>query len=96
MNLDTLRHRAKSGDLTPDEIALVRQHLHEHQPEAIRRAALAIAGDYLEASSDASLMFDLIRLSEDEAPENEAIRTDVVRALARATGYRGQTVTFEL
>lgn len=96
MALDDLRLRAKSGDLTPDEIALVRQHLHEHQPKAVRCAALAIAGDYLETQSNAALMFDLIRLSEDEASENEAIRTDVVRALARATGYRGRSVTFDL
>ena len=96
MPLEDLRQRAKSGDLTPDEIALVRQHLHEHQPEPVRRAALTIASDYLEQHSDAALMFDLIRLSEDEAPENEHIRTDVVRALARATNYRGRPVQFDL
>lgn len=94
--LDDLRKRAKTGNLNPDEIALIRQHLHEHQPEAVRRAALTIAGDYLEAHSEPALMFDLIRLSEDEAPENEDIRTDVVRALGRATNYRGRPVTFDL
>ena len=56
----------------------------------VRRAAIAIAGEHLASHSDTELMFDLIRMSEDEP--DDATRTAAVRALARATGYRGRPV----
>ena len=56
----------------------------------VRCAAIDIAGEHLVSHSDTELMFDLIRLSEDEP--DDATRTAAVRALARATGYRGRPV----
>ena len=56
----------------------------------VRRAAIGIAGAYLASASDTELMFDLIRISEQEP--DEAARTAAVRALARATGYHGRPV----
>ncbi len=57
---------------------------------AVRRAAIAIAGAHLASHNDSELMFDLIRISEDEP--DQATRTAAVRALARATGYHGRPV----
>jgi hypothetical protein len=60
----------------------------------VRRAAIAIAGQHLASHSDTELMFDIIRVSEDEP--DDATRTAAVRALARATGYRGRPVDLNI
>jgi hypothetical protein len=56
----------------------------------VRRAAISMAGELLASGTDTELMFDLIRISEDEA--DEPTRLAAVRALARATGYHGRPV----
>jgi hypothetical protein len=60
----------------------------------VRRAAIAVAGELLTGHTDTELMFDLIRISEDEA--DEPTRTAAVRALARATGYHGRPVDLHI
>ncbi|MBF6600603.1 MAG: hypothetical protein IVW36_08840 [Dehalococcoidia bacterium] len=60
----------------------------------VRRAAIGIAGELLAERTDTELMFDLIRISEDEP--DEAARAAAVRALARATAYRGRPVDLRL
>lgn len=95
MDLDDLRRRATEGALTPDEVALVTRHLHPHQPLAAREAAIGIARAYLGAASEPLLLFELIRISEDDE-EPEALRTAAVRALASATGYHGKPMTLDL
>jgi len=60
----------------------------------VRRAAISIAGELLASGTDTELMFDLIRISEDEA--DEPTRLAAVRALARATGYHGRPVDLRI
>ena len=95
MDLDDLRRRSSTGNLTPDEVALVARHLHPHQPEQARAAAIEIAREYLAVASAPMLLFELIRISEDDA-EPQALRMAAVRALARATGYHGKPMSVEL
>ena len=93
MDIDALRARAQAGDLTSDELTLIARHLHAHQPARVREAAIGIAGAYLERGSNADLMFELIRISEDDT---DSAQTAAVRALARATGYHGKPVQLDL
>ncbi len=95
MNIDDLRRRARTGDLTPEEVELVSRHLHPHQPLAARDAAISIAREYLAAASAPMLLFELIRLSEDD-DEPAELRTAAVRALANATGYHGKPMQVDL
>lgn len=99
MDLEDLRRRAAEGALTPDEVALVTRHLHPHQPLAAREAAIGIARVYLATASGVAseplLLFELIRISEDDA-EPDDVRTAAVRALASATGYHGKPIDLSL
>lgn len=99
MDLDDLQRRASEGALTPDEVALVTRHLHPHQPLAAREAAIGIARAYLATASGVAseplLLFELIRISEDD-DEPESLRTAAVRALASATGYHGKPMSLDL
>ena len=95
MDLDDLRRRAAAGDLTPDEVALVTRHLHPHQTLAAREAAIGIARAYLGVASEPLLLFELIRISEDD-DEPQELRTAAVRALASATGYHGKPIDLSL
>lgn len=98
MDFDDLRRRAADGELTPDELESVRVHLCPADPSAdqtMRRSAIAIAGLYLASHSDIGLMFELFRIAEDADEPDEGVRQAAVRALAGATGYRGQPMRFE-
>jgi hypothetical protein len=90
-----LRERARAGALTAEEIELVARHLHGHQPDLVREAAIALAGDFLECTSHGELLYALIAIS-DDAEEPDAVRMAAARALARATGYRGKLVRLDL
>lgn len=93
MDIEELRQRAIAGQLTPLEIGLVKEHLHAPHAAAVRRMAAAVAGDYLAATSEATLMLELVRIAEDGTDE---IGADAARALARATGYHGKPVEIDL
>lgn len=95
MSAGDLLAQARAGDLSGDDIQLVARHLHRHQDPAVREAAVRVAGAYLERRSHAQLLYALIAISED-AQEPEGIRAVAVRALARATGYRGKPVRLDL
>ncbi len=60
----------------------------------VRRTAIDIAGQLLATGSDTELMFDLIRISEEEG--DEPARLAAVRALAHATGYHGRPVDLRI
>lgn len=93
MDIEELRQRARSGDLTTLEVGLVREHLRAPHAAAVRRMAAAVAGDYLAVTSEATLLLELVRIAEDAGDE---IGADAARALARATGYHGKPVQIDL
>jgi hypothetical protein len=98
VDLDEMQRRARAGDLTPEEIALLREHLAVDAAvnEPARRAAIAIAGAYLERHSDVQMMFEIIRIADAGTTEPDAVCEAAVRALAKATEYRGRPVQLDL
>ncbi len=98
-DIEDLERRARGGAITTAELEMVRVHLCPADPSSrqmARKRAIAIAGAYLEHASDVGLIFELIRIAEDSDEPDAAVKDAAVRALARATGYRGQPVRMDL
>ncbi len=94
--LDDLRRRAREGALTPDERHAVIGHMQRGNADPVRAAAISVAAACIETRADAELVVELIKIAESKDAADDAVRTDAVRALAKATEYKGQPVRFEL
>jgi len=64
--------------------------------DRLRLAAIAIAGAWLQEREDLPLLYELIDIAERGDGASDAVRDGAVRALARATGYRGKPISLDL
>lgn len=94
--LEELRERARAGALSAEELHVVIGHLRRGNTQRVRAAAIDIAAAYVAATGDPHVVIELIQIAESKDAEDDPVRTDAVRALAKATDYRGQRVQFEL
>jgi hypothetical protein len=94
--LDELRRRARAGELTPDDLHAIIGHIQRGNPDRVRSVAIAVAGDYLAMQTDAALTVELIQIAESNDTADDCVRTEAIRALAKATDYKGQRVHFDL
>jgi hypothetical protein len=94
--LDAWRERAANGALSADDLHAVIGHMRRGNADRVRAAAIGIAAAYVQATADPQVVIELIQIAESKDAADDAVRTDAVRALAKATGYHGQRVQLDL
>jgi hypothetical protein len=96
MTPDELLAAAREGTLTPAQVESIHEHLTPDTPLPARRLATRAAAAWIAHHDDPALTLELIRIAENRDPALEELRDVAVRALAKATGYHGRPVRFEL
>lgn len=94
--LDVLcRHWARTAAYL-DAVHLFARGVDWDGGDRLRLAAIRIAGDWLQEHDDLPLLYELIDIAERGDGASDAVRDAAVRALARATGYRGKPISLDL
>jgi hypothetical protein len=96
LDIDELRRRARDGALTADDLHMIAGHMQRGNAERVRALAISVAAEHVAVTDDPAMVIELIAIAESRDDEDAAVRTDAVRALAKATGYRGQRVVMDL
>lgn len=85
----------RTGDYL-DAVHLFIRGVAWDEHDRLRTRAIAIAGAWLADNEDLPLLYELIDIAERGEHASDAVRGAAVRALARATGYHGKPVRFDL
>ena len=70
-------------------------HMQRGNDDRVRALAIGVAAEHVAVTDDPAMIVELIAIAESREDGDAVVRTDAVRALAKATGYRGQRVSFE-